>query len=233
MTRQDSPRDRPSGSVDRMAATVLQLPPRGYYLAHEVGRLVGVSGDRIGQWARRGYIRPSVAKGRPNVYSYQDVAEAMVVHELVLHEVDFPIIKAAIGRARKQSGSEWPLTNARLFVPEGGGTVVIETESDGYREDAKNLHAVLDLPMQRVVSWLQRGGWAARDLPHLEHIEVDPDRLSGRPVVRGTRVPAEDAGRLAQQEDGVRILRREYGLTEAQIADAALWWETVERYEAA
>lgn len=65
-----------------MPSKVTHLPPRGHYLAREVGLLAGVPGHTVGQWARRGYIQSSQSAGRPRVYSFQDVAEAMVVHEL-------------------------------------------------------------------------------------------------------------------------------------------------------
>ncbi len=38
---------------------VREMPPRGHYTAQAVGRLAGVSGQRVGQRARRGYIRSS------------------------------------------------------------------------------------------------------------------------------------------------------------------------------
>lgn len=214
-----------------MAGKVTELPPRGYYLAHDVGQLVGVSGDRIGQWARRGYIRPSIQKGPPNVYSYQDVAEAMVVHELVRRGVRFPVIKQAIWSVRKENGSNWPLSNARLYVFSGGGAVVVD---DGaMKHDVRDDHGVFDIELEPIRTMLRHGGWAARELPDLRHIEVDPDRMSGRPVIAGTRIPAEDVGRLAQRPDGRRILREDYGLTDDQIDDADRWWRTVEAYEAA
>ena len=56
-----------------------EMPPVGHYLAREAGSLAGVSGDKIGQWARRGYIRSSQRTHVPRVYSFQDVAEAMVI----------------------------------------------------------------------------------------------------------------------------------------------------------
>ena len=55
----------------------------GRFLAAEVGELAGVSGTTIGQWARRGYIRPSVSGELPHVYSVEDVAEAAIVGELL------------------------------------------------------------------------------------------------------------------------------------------------------
>jgi hypothetical protein len=54
------------------------------YLAHEAARLVGVNGDRIGQWARWGHIDASISRGDPHVYAYEDVRDALLVH-LRLH----------------------------------------------------------------------------------------------------------------------------------------------------
>lgn len=62
---------------------IVRLPPRGSYRAWEAGQLAGVSGQKMGQWARRGYIRSSVSPRQPRIYSFHDVAEAMVVHELL------------------------------------------------------------------------------------------------------------------------------------------------------
>ncbi len=61
-----------------MSTAVKEMGPRGQFLSHVVGPLAGVSGQTIGQWARRGYIRSSQSSDAPRVYSYQDVAEAMV-----------------------------------------------------------------------------------------------------------------------------------------------------------
>jgi hypothetical protein len=58
---------------------------------------------------------------------------------------------------------------------------------------------------------LARGGWAVRTLPDLEHIEVDPERLSGRPNDPG---PAHRrTGRCRDRHDpgGVELLRDDYG----------------------
>ena len=59
--------------------------------------LAGVSGDRIGQWARWGHIRSSRSEREPRVYSYEDVAEAMIVHELEELGADLPSIRRRRG----------------------------------------------------------------------------------------------------------------------------------------
>lgn len=220
--------------------TVRELRPRGYYLAHEAGRLAGVSGDRIGQWARRGYIRASVSGDIPHVYSYQDVAEAMVVHELDLRDVSLRQIKRALELLRQEYG-DWPLTQApistaTIAAPEGASTtLVLEHQDGGYtdlnRRPKAGVFALGDV--RRIARDLRRGGWAVRELPDLKSIEVDPDRLSGRPAIRGTRVPAELVAGLAGTEEGRKTLRSDYGISVHQMDDALRWWQAVEKLTAA
>lgn len=218
--------------------TVRELPPRGHYLAREVGRLAGVSGITIGQWARRGYIRSSQSDDSPRVYSYQDIAEAMVVHELLERHMDHRAIMGAIEHIRKTKGGSWPLTHTRLKIPtdhqvhrEGRKkkrTIVV----DG-KDTSTGLDVLPDIDLEAIATDLRRGGWAARDIDDLRHIEVDPDRLSGRPVIAGTRIPAEDVARLAREQGGRRRLRDEYGLVREQVDDALRWFDAVRRYEEA
>jgi len=74
--------------------------------------------------------------------------------------------------------------------------------------------------------------WAVRGTD-LKSIEVDPDRLSGRPAIRGTRVSAELVAGLARTEAGRRTLRIDYGITAHQMDEALTWWQAVEKLTAA
>jgi len=212
--------------------SVTELPPRGHYLAHEVGHLAGVSGPQIGQWARNGYIRSSQSPGPPRIYSFQDVAEAMVVHELREAGVPYAAIKRTIKDLRERYG-DWPLTHAKLATAEG--RVYARADKSLYdigRRGWQQLH-LDEGDLRRIVGLLQRGGWAARDLPDLRYVEVDPDRLSGRPTIRGRRVPAEKVGRLAAVVGGRAELVEDYGLSEDEIRDAERWWQAASRFDEA
>src|SRR5437899_1831764 len=157
-----------------IVVAVTQLPPRGQYLAHEVGRLAGVSGPQVGQWARNGYIRSSQSDGLPRIYSFQDVAEAMVVHELREQSVPSTAIRSTINDLRERYGDDWPLTQAKLATEEG--RVYARADDTFYdigRRGWQQLH-LDERHLNQIVGLLKRGGWAARDLPDLEHIEVDP-----------------------------------------------------------
>lgn len=92
---------------------------------------------------------------------------------------------------------------------------------------------VFDVQTRRLRDDLTRGGWAVRELPDLRHVEVNPERLSGRPTIRGRRIPAEKVAVLAAEAGGPASLREGYGLTDAEISDASLWWEKVQEYERA
>jgi uncharacterized protein (DUF433 family) len=87
--------------------------------------------------------------------------------------------------------------------------------------------------LDRIVGLLQRGGWAARDLPDLQHIEVNPDRLSGRPTIRGRRIAADKVARLAVLKGGQKILRDDYDLADEEIRDARRWWRVALKFEEA
>ena len=75
----------------------------------------GVSGGTIGQWARNGYIRASQSESGeyPRIYSYQDVAEAIIVHELLDRGVPLRVLWPVIEALREQWGA-WPLQHASL-----------------------------------------------------------------------------------------------------------------------
>jgi uncharacterized protein (DUF433 family)/DNA-binding transcriptional MerR regulator len=209
------------------------MPPRGHYLAYEVGRLAGVSGQKIGQWKHYGYIRASQqSRGYPNVYSYQDVAEAIVVHHLLDQGADLHNVGRAIEALRDEYGLNWPLSPSDVVVHgddvavrEGGS--LFDLSHQGYSWNV--LMAFRVAP--QVAADLRRGGWAARENPKLRHIEVHPNRLSGRPAIRGTRVPAEDVALLAGQPNGRAVLKRDYGIAGRAVDDAVAWWKAVQSYE--
>lgn len=221
-----------------MSAQIITLPPRGQYLAHQAGQLAGVSGGTIGQWAHYGYIRASRSKPGeyPRVYSFQDVAEAIIVHDLLETHVPLKVLRPVIERLREELG-DWPLQRAELeTVAETGITVAALLVRDGdlRRELGPHGWQLVEhatVHPQRVATDLRRGGWAIRQLPNLRHIVVDPDTLSGRPAIRNRRVPVSLVAELADTLDGLEILREDYDLSDEEIDDAVRWWEATSAYE--
>jgi uncharacterized protein (DUF433 family) len=231
---------------------LVSIGPRGHYLAHEAGVLAGVSGNKIGQWARRKYIRSSQsAPGeRPRVYSFQDVAEAMLVHELLENHVRHRDIRRAIESLREIYGDEgaaaWPLTLVKgqlAIAPparrdgspgDGLAAVILQGPGEAYDIGRQGWQQLIEPEhLVRIVGDLRRGGWAVREAPDMEHIEVDPDRMSGRPTIKGRRLPVDQVAELVDSPEGLEILREDYELSDAEVADAKRWWSITRRYEAA
>lgn len=189
----------------------------GHYSAAEVGRLAGVSPKRIGSWSRYGII-PRVST-KPKVYSYADAGEAVLVRYLLDQKIPTEQIREIVENLRQKYGP-WPLAAAPL---EHSGRFVVVREGDRIYFSALNAEqkviggTLIDL--QAVRDALQQGGWAAYKHPRA-HIEVDPDLHSGRPVIRGRRLPTETVAEIAGEKDGWKILTEDYGLTEAEIQDA-------------
>ncbi len=189
----------------------------GHYSAAEVGRLAGVSARRVGQWARFGII-PSISR-RPRVYSYADAGEAVLVRYLVQLGLKPREVRQIVENLRDQYG-EWPLASAPL--EHDGKLVVVKEGKDVYISALRSGHEVIAgtlIDLKAVRAALGRGGWVAWKQPR-QHIEVDPERLSGRPTIRGRRISPETVADLAQRPEGRQILVDDFGLSEAEIEDA-------------
>lgn len=185
----------------------------GHYLAHDAARLVGVPGDRIGQWARWGHIRASVSAAEPHVYAFGDVAEALAVHLLLDAGFTLAVLRRAVERL--SDDAEWPLSSGAVRVV---GRRLAVDRGDAL-EDVFTDHGVLPLDgALHAAELLRRGGWPARALGDLDSVEVDPARLGGRPALRGRRVPVEDA---VADPSGL-------GLSDAELAAARRWWAEAE-----
>jgi len=192
----------------------------GHYSAAEVARLAGVSAARIGQWARRGIIRASASRN-PNVYSYADAGEAIVVHYLVEQGKPPREIRMAVELLRQRHGN-WPLSAAPL-AHDGALLLAWDHEHDRWISVDKRDHEVIEetlINITEIAEALGRGGWAAYKKPR-DYVEVDPERHSGTPVIRGRRLPTSlVAGIAASGEEGRETLREDYGLSDAEIDDA-------------
>jgi uncharacterized protein (DUF433 family) len=88
--------------------------------------------------------------------------------------------------------------------------------------------------LRRIAEDLSRGGWAVRELPVLERIEINPDVIGGRPSIRGRRIPAQLVAELAATPAGREILAVDYDDLEPEdIRDAERWWAAARGFEQA
>jgi uncharacterized protein (DUF433 family) len=164
-----------------------------------------------------------------------------MVHALLDRGAKHSSIKRTIQNLRARYG-DWPLSTAELWTLDnvgssGGRTPIVLKEQDLLLDIGHGIGGQLIMPsagdLSRVQGLLRRGGWAIFVVPEVESIEVDPDRLSGRPTIKGTRVAADRVAEIANEEGGLRVLTRDYGLAKRQIEDAIKWYEAVNRLEIA
>lgn len=210
------------------------LPPErlGVFPPYRAGALAGVSGNRIGQWARNELIRPSYYEGRPaNLYAFYDVAEAIIVRWLLERGFNFSNIHDAVDRARADH-PDWPLVNAPLGVAQHAvegdprGVIVLKVDRGVYVETAAGGEQVTLRPELLVEARqvLRQGGWIADQL-HLQRLEVDPQKLGGAPSLRGRRWSVERVAQLATDDEGRGILTNDYGLDDRDVDESVRWVE--------
>lgn len=222
--------ETPGREVNRIELMAPAPAAIGRYSAEEVGRLAGVSARRVGQWARYGII-PSVSD-EPRVYSYADAGEAVLVRYLLGVGLRPTDVRQIVVDLRKKFGL-WPLSSAPL---EHDGKLVVLREGDRVfvavlkPEQKVIAETLIDLHVVRAA--LERGGWVSLGHPR-EHIEVDPERLSGRPTVRGRRVATEMVANIAAKPEGREVLRDEFHLTDEEIEDAVAYEHDVREAVAA
>ena len=190
----------------------------GSYSAREVARLAGVSPRRVGSWARYGII-PSVSR-KPRIYSYADAGEAVLARYLIEQGRKPREIRQMVERLREHSG-QWPLATVPL---EHEGKLIVVRQGDDVLIDAvdhpgHHVAAATFVDLKEVRAALERGGWVAIKHPR-QHIEVDPERLSGQPVIRNRRVSTETVADLAQRPEGLALLKDDYDLTDDEISEA-------------
>lgn len=191
----------------------------GYYSTADVARLSGLTPHRVARWARMGIIRHSISS-KPNIYSYADVGEAILAHYLYDQGKKPGKIRELVEYLRKEYGP-WPLAVAP--IEHDGPLCVVWDKTEG-------VHVSVDIPGHKVMEKtllnlkeireaLSQGGWVSLKNPRI-HVEVDPDRHSGEPVVKGRRLSTHRVATLAAEPKGRIALRKDYELTEAEIDDA-------------
>lgn len=201
----------------------------GVYLPGRAGALAGVSGQSIGQWARNGLITPTVYEGRPaNLYSYYDVAEAIVVRWLLSKNFEHKEIRSALSSVRDE-WPQWPLLNAPLGIgkqsdADRGG--LVRQEGAGVYVDvggrAPGQMVIKPLMLRQAGHILRNGGWLSDELG-LERIEVQPTKLGGQPSLKGRRWTVDHVAQIADDPEGRTVLEDDYALEPAEVDEAVAW----------
>jgi len=189
----------------------------GEYTVFELACLAGAPPKRVGRWHQMG-VFPGTGRS-PGTFSYADAAEAILAHYLFAEASLRPGEVAKLVANLRDRYGDWPLAHAPL--EHEGRLVVVREHGDVFldvlhRPEQRVIEATLDL--RRVRDALRHGGWVALNTQR-KSIEVDPEKLSGLPIVRGHRLPTTVVAEVAKEADGIETLRSEYGLSENEIAE--------------
>jgi len=168
----------------------------------------------------------------PGTFSYADAAESILAHYLVDAGLRPGEVAKLVDNLRERYG-DWPLAHAPL--EHEGRLVVVRERGDLYLDalhlpEQRVIEATLDL--RKVRDALAHGGWVALK-NRRESIEVDPEKLSGIPTVRGRRLPTTVVAEVANEPDGVDTLRSEYRLSQDEIQETLAYEADVRKAIAA
>lgn len=208
-------------------------PPFGRYSTREVSHLTGVPPRRIGQWARRQCIVRSHESAK-HPYSYQDVAETLMVRKLVEAGVRLADVSRAVTRLREEYGN-WPLRDAPLQMDEYRRILL---DTDGHLWDftsgipGEGVFTPTSSGLRAIGSALADGGWASVE-ESLTRIAVDPAVMSGTPTIRDRRITAMFVGNMAETSSGREILKTDYELSKEDIDEGRRWRAKALQYAAA
>lgn len=224
------------------AKSIFYDEPRGYYSLAESAWISGLRPQRLAAWVSRRHLTASQSDRKPYVFCYQDIAEAMLMHELLdVHHAKWAKLRETIEGLTEVHG-RWPLSRESLegelatVCAEKGkaSTIVVKSGRAVYERCGAAWQQMLEpTTLGLIMDRLQRGGWAVVIDPSLRHIAIDPDQLSGRPTIRGRRIAAVDVACMALTEDGRQRLQQEYRLDRDEIRDAVKWWKAAQTLPAA
>lgn len=215
------------------AASIFDQPPTGHYPLSEAAWIAGLQPRRLSYWVRRGYATASQSPSPPLLFCYQDIAEAMLIHELLHRHVPWTEIKGML-EGLLSGPNRWPLSHESLSTVRAPNVrrAALVRNKDGavYHREGSSWQQMLNPKLLGLIAnRMRRGGWAVVLDPSIKHISIDPDYLSGRPRISGHRIAAVDVATLAENPAGREILLRDYRLRPVEIDDAVKWWQAVHR----
>jgi uncharacterized protein (DUF433 family) len=181
-----------------------------------------------------------IAAGRPPLLSFWNLAEAYVLAGIRRHHgVSLQSTRRALAYVGRKLGHKRPLieqdflTNgADLFIEklvefaaeDVGVRALVNASRDGQLAARELLAATLKRVERDTHGLISRIYPWAGQIEEPKHIEIDPRRAFGRPVVAGTSVPTEALAERFRAGDSLGEIARDFRLS-APVIESALRWE--------
>ncbi len=235
------PRDRPTYPLPE-AARILRLP--------ESTLRKWVHGQvyptKSGSRRSRPIVR--VPAGRPATLSFWSLAEAHVLGAITRqHGVALQSVRKALDYVVRELGEARPLITKdfytdgiNLFVDrleefaddDPGVESLVNASRHGQLAARDLLKGVLKRVSRDTNGLIERIYPWMKTLDEPKRIEIDPRRAFGRPVVIGTRVPADELAERFAAGDGLEEIAREFRM-EPSLVEGVLQWEMARTQDAA
>jgi uncharacterized protein (DUF433 family) len=212
----------------------LRSMPR--YTFGEAGRYLGVPESTLRAWfAGTTYgtrlnlktFKPILEPSGPDLLSFYDIASAHVLLAMKAKGVSQDDLRAIVnGLACEYPESQYPLLGRNFFL--FGRDVVVKklgTRLNLSRNRQLGIRAVMDRFLARIE--LDANLMPVRFSPLRSqrdrgqgYILIDPELAAGRPVVRGTGVPAEIIAKRKKSGESVTLLSRDYRISRRAVEEA-------------
>lgn len=220
------------------------LDPRAMprYSFGEAGRYLGLPESTIRAWfAGTTYgvqpntqtFRPILKVSEPGLLSFYDIASAHVLLAMKAKGVSQDDLRAIVeGLEREYPDAHYPLLGRNFFL--FGRDVVVKKLGKRLnlsRNRQLGIKAVMDKFLSRIEVDANLMPVRFSPLRHQRdrgnsYIVIDPDLAAGRPVVRGTGIPAEVIARRKKSGESVGLLARDYHISRRAVEEAIKYFPT-------
>jgi uncharacterized protein (DUF433 family) len=212
------------------------------YTFGEAGRYLGLPESTVRAWfAGTTYgTQPNIKTFKPilepagaDLLSFYDIASAHVLLAMKAKGVSQDDLRAIIrGLANEYPDSPYPLLGRNFFL--FGRDVVVKrlgTRLNLSQNRQLGIKDVMDKFLARIE--LDANLMPVRFSPLRSqrergkgYIIIDPDLAAGRPVVRGTGIPAEIIARRKKSGESVSLLARDYRVSRRAVEEAIKYFPT-------
>lgn len=212
------------------------------YTFGEAGRYLGLAESTVRAWfvGTTYGTQPNIKAFKPilkpagqDLLSFYDIASAHVLLAMKAKGVSQDDLRAIVaGLGREYPDSQYPLLGRNFFL--FGRDVVVKklgARLNLSRNRQLGIKVVMDKFLARIE--LDANLMPVRFSPLRSqrergkgYIVIDPDLAAGRPVVRGTGIPAEIIARRKKSGESVTLLARDYRISRRAVEEAIKYFPT-------
>ena len=212
------------------------------YSVREAARFIRVAPSTLSSWVQRTWRPPGGKRDAPPIIrlpdpeisrlSFNNLVEAFVLRMLRRSEgLTMPRVQKAVWNAREERGVERPFLSKQLAA---SGDLFWEDGEFLFNLNMGNqlgIRQILDQYLTRV-DWDDENDVPARlypvisDLRSGDTIVIDPMVCFGQPTIKETGIITSVILDRVNAGDPVKMILRDYGISQAQLSDAVLYETT-------